>query len=338
MKNDRDKDKPSNPPEQTGIIQSFSSRLAGLFHARQPENELVDYFVNTVEPKLKWVKGYQKRLYEPLRICQQHCRSMVSEIPGPISLKGSQYYKEPLIKAAFLSSDQIDELLTRTNRTAITTSKTALPGSDRVALLTMKSTEKTIFGPKKHGHMIVGDTAMRTVNFTDHNLVGLATTLEKSKEALEKYSFEIITEATARELSGIRTNLVDLQERQERLRAMNKMFGGEKSAGMGCVFVPFDPQKMAKQKKLEQMLAETREEIAAASRKSETPENWLTIVEEFLSRPEDILSMRLVSLRLNWSNVLTDDPEEKAYTLTFATFTLADEMQREGVLVAFKQV
>lgn len=86
------------------------------------------------------------------------------------------------------------------------------------------------------------------------------------------------------------------------------------------------------------MLVETESEIATARSESERPEDWLTIVENFLSRPEDILSMRPVSLRLNWSNVLTDDPDEKANTITFATFTLADEMQREGVLVAYEQV
>ena len=185
--------------------------------------------------------------------------------------------------------------------------------------------------------MIVGDAAMRTINFTDHNLVGLATTLTNSRKALEKYSLEIIAEATARQLSEIRTKLVDLRQRQEWLRAMNKMLGGEKKAGMGCVFVPFDPEKQQKQQKLKQMLVETESEIAAASSESGMPEDWLTIVENFLATPEDIMSMQLVSLRLNWSNVLTDDPDEKAETITFATFTLADEMQREGILVAYDQ-
>ena len=86
------------------------------------------------------------------------------------------------------------------------------------------------------------------------------------------------------------------------------------------------------------MLRETENEISTASSESETPEDWLTIIEDFLSRPEDIVNLRLVSLRLNWCNVLTDDPDEHANTVTFATFTLADEMQREGVLVAYEQV
>ena len=310
------------------------NRIGRLFHTNKPENELIDYVVNTIEPKLKQVRGYRKKLQGPLRLCREQCRAIVAEIPGPIYLKRSGYCDNPLLKAAFSTSDRFENLLSRADKT---TSQNILSGVERVALLTMKSREKTIFGTKKQGDMIIGDAALRTINFTDHNIVGLATTLASSREALEKYTLEIIVETAARQLSEIRTKLVDLRQRQEWLRAMDKVFGGERGVGMGCVFVPFDPEKQKKQKQIEQMLVETESEIAATRSKSETPENWLTIVENILSRPEDILNIQLVSLRLNWCNVLTDDPDENADTITFATFTLGDEMQREGVLIAYEQ-
>ena len=314
-------------------MRTMLNRIGRLFHGNKPENELINYAVDTIEPKLKQVRGYQKKLQGPLQVCREHCRTIVDKIPGPIHLKGPEFCDNPLLKAAFSTSDRFEELLNRADRT---TSQTILSGAERVGLLTMTSREKIIFGTKKQGDMIIGDAAMRSIDFTDHNIVGLATTLASSKEALEKYTLDIIVEAAARQLSEIRTKLVDLRQRQEWLRAMDKMFGG-RGVGMGCVFVPFDPEKQKKQKQIEQMLVETENEIAATRSKGATPENWLTIVENILSRPEDILSIQPVSLRLNWCNVLTDDPDEKANTITFATFTLGDEMQREGVLIAYEQ-
>ena len=334
MKGTRVRQKQSMASEKMGIFQSILSRIGGVWHqASEPEDELIEYVVNTVEPKLKRVKGYRKRLQEPLRICREHCRRIVAEIPGPITVRSTGHCDDPFIRAAFTGSNRIEDLFDRADGTI---SQAAFSGTKRVALLTMSSREKTIFGRKQLGDMMVGDAAMRTVDFSDHNIVGLATTLASSREALEKYTIEIIAEAAARELSAIRTKLVDLRQRQEWLRTMNKMFGTGTSVNMGCVFVPFDPEKQKKQKEIEQLMVETENEIASARTESEAPENWLTIVENFLSKPEDILNMRLVSLRLNWSNVLTDDPKEKADTITFATFTLADEMQREGVLVAYE--
>lgn len=335
MKGARVRQEQNMASEKMGIFRSIWSRIGGWHHASEPEDELIDYVINTVEPKLKRVKGYRKRLREPLQICRGHCRAMVTEIPGPITVGGPGYCDDPFIRAAFTGSDRIEDLLDRADGTA---SQAILSGTKRVALLTMTSREKTIFGRKRLGDMIVGDAAMRTVNFTDHNIVGLATTLASSRKALEKYILEVITGAAARELSEIRTKLVDLRQRQEWLRTMNKMFGTGMRVDMGCVFVPFDPEKHKKQKQIEQLLMETEDEIASVRNESEAPEDWLTIVENFLSKPEDILNMRLVSLRLNWRNVLTDNPEEKASTITFATFTVADEMQREGVLIAYEQI
>ncbi|MFW2366388.1 MAG: hypothetical protein ACN4GW_08220 [Desulforhopalus sp.] len=334
MEADRERKK-SMPFTRGGVVRSILSRVGGLFKTSLPEDELIEYVVNTVEPRLREVKGYRQRLQVVLRVCRGHCRAMVVEIPGPVLLKKAEYRDEPVIRAAFTGPERIEELL---GRGVSTPSNPELPGPLRVGLLTMRSTEKKIFGRKQQGNMVVADIAMRSINFTDHNLVGLAATLADSREALENLSLEIIAEAAARELSEVRTRLVDLRQRQEQLRAMRKMFGGSGTGtGMGCVFVPFDPEKHEKKKKLEQMLVETENKIAIASKGSETPEDWLTIVENFLSKPEDILSMQLITLRLDWSNVLTNDPDEKANVITLATFTMSDEMQREGVLVVYEQ-
>ena len=318
-----------------GIFHSMRSRIEGWLNNsdRDPENELIDYVVDIIEPKLKQVRNYRERLREPLTMCRGHCRAMVSEIPGPIKLKRNGHGGDPLIKAAFSKSELLDNLL---NQADLLKTSASLSGTDRVALLTMASRERTIFGRKQLANMMVADAAMRAITFTDHNIVGLSTTVADSRKALEKHSLDILAEAAARKLSEARTTLVDLNQRQQSLRAMEKMFGAGTRPSMGCVFVPYDPEKSKKLKEIEKLMADTEDEIASARSRSETPENWLTMVENYLSKPDDILNMRLITLRLNWKNVLTDDPSEKADTISFATFTLADEMQREGVLVEYE--
>ncbi len=333
MKDTHKRQKEMDISGKMGVFHSLQNRIQGWFQPSDPDHELIDYVVNIIEPKLKLAKDYRNRLRGPLEICREHCRAMVAEIPGPIRLKRNGHGGDPFVRAAFAKSELLEDLL---NQADLTRSSALLSGTVRVALLTMTSREKTIFGRKQFGDLMVADAAMRAVTFTDHAMVGLSTTLESSRQALEKHSLDILAEAAARQLSEIRTRLVDLNQRQEWLRAMEKMFGSGTGASMGCVFVPYDPEKAKKQKQIEQLLAETEDEIASTRRRSETPDDWLTIVENILSKPDDILNMQLISLRLNWKNVLTDDPSEKADTITFATFTMADEMQREGVLVEYE--
>jgi hypothetical protein len=333
MKNSRIQQKQIKTSDKTGVFHFMRSRIEGWLNTSDPGYELIDYVVSIIEPKLKLAKDYRKRLREPLEICCEYCRTMVAEIPGPIKLRRNGLGGDPLIRAAFTKSELLEDLLNKADRGRASAS---LSGTERVALLTMTSKERTIFGRKQIGDMLVADAAMRAVTFTDHTIVGLSSTVESSRKALEKYTLDILAGAAARELSEARTRLVDLNQRQEWLRAMEKMFGTGTGASMGCVFVPYDPEKFKKQKEIEQLLVETQDELASARSRSETPDDWLTMVENVLSKPDDILNMRLISLRLDWKNVLTDDPSEKADIITFATFTLANEMQREGVLVEYE--
>ncbi len=240
MKGTHNRQKQTMVSEKMGVFHSLRNWLEGWFHTNVPEDELIDYIVNIIEPKLKQVRRYRQRLKEPLEICREHCRTMVADIPGPIALKRNGRGSDPFIRAAFTNSELLEDLLDRADETK---SQAPLSGTDRVALLTMTSSERTIFGRKQVGNMMIADAAMRAVTFTDHTIVGLSTTLESSKKALEMYSLDILAEAAARQLSEVRTRLVDLGQRQERLRAMGKMFGQGTGTSMGCVFVPYDPDK-----------------------------------------------------------------------------------------------
>jgi len=307
--------------------------FAGPDSAEQAENELIDHFVSIVEPRLKQVRGYREKLRRPIQMCQTHCRAMLSEIPGPVLVKRSGTTDDALIRSVFLAENNLQSLIKRADAKY----QGSLEGSRRFGLLTMRSTERTVFGRKKQGDMILGDTAMRAITFIDHNLVGLSNSLPNSMKALESFCLDIMAESAARELSEKRTNLVDLRDRKEKLRAMNRMFGEGQVDGMGAIVVPFDPEYKEKKRRLQEMIIETDHEIVHAIKTSQTPEDWLLLMTDFLSRPKDILSMHVVSLRLDWSNILTSDPDEKADTISLAAFNLSHEMQREGVLIAYDQ-
>lgn len=97
--------------EHTGALRCILRYIDGWFHNKNPEYERIDSVVDTVEPKLKLAKDYRKRLRGPLEICREHCKAMIAELPGPISLKLSGYGEDPVIKAAFLGSERIENLL-----------------------------------------------------------------------------------------------------------------------------------------------------------------------------------------------------------------------------------
>ena len=309
---------------------SFTERVKKWYQDRQDDAQVIDYVVETVEPKIKDVRGYRQRLREPLEFCLQYCKAMISQIPGPICLDRSNYYAEPLINAAFVGSEKIEDLLASPEARI---SEEDSAGSACFALLSMTRTETTTFGPQKQGEMIISDAAMRAVTFTDHKIVGLATTLEASRIELEQMSLEIIVEAIARELAAQRSHLTDLRQQSQSLHAMSRMFGG---SGQSRSAIGQSLEEQEKLVKVQHLMEENENELAAVREKTETPKDWLEILAGNLAAPEKILHMQPVSLRLDWKNVITSNPDEKAHTITLAQFSLTEELQRDAVIIRYE--
>ena len=115
MEENRDILEGGNSGTQTMPSESILVSIKKWFQNRHPDREFIEAIVETVEPKIKGVHGYQKRLLGPLQVCQNHCKKVVAGIPGPIYLKHSDYYADPLIKAAFAGSEKIENLLVKSD-------------------------------------------------------------------------------------------------------------------------------------------------------------------------------------------------------------------------------
>jgi hypothetical protein len=293
-------------------------------HERHLENEVLDHLVEMVDPQMKKVRGHRNMLREPLNICKQYGENLAATIAGPILADREKWSASPQLKALFAGSDNPEQLLA------------AEQGAEPAGylLLTMTRTERTIFGRKKRGEMVIGDAKMQSVTFTDHKVFPLGTTEAEARAALEQLSIETIILAASRKMVAVLAELSDLHQQQSNLKAMSKMFGGS-SRGHNV----FGVQPMEQKEKLEKvtaLLEETEQDLELYRSKLETPEQRLESLAEYLSRPEKILTSEPFSLILDWRNVIIDEQEGKAVTLALTRFSLPDEMQRDGVLVGFE--
>ncbi len=294
-------------------------------HERQLENEVLDHLVDTVDPQMKKVRGYRNKLRDPLAICKQYAKELVSTIPGPIVAERRKLSAKPQLKALFAGADKIEEVLA---------AEQALTAADYL-LLTMTRTEKTIFGRKKTGEMVIGDAAMQTVSFTEHKVFPLGSSEPEARAALEQLSIETIILTASRKLVAVLAELSDLHQQQSNLKAMSKMFGGG-----GRNHNVFGVQSIEEKEKLEkvtELLEETEHDLELYRSKLETPKQRLDSLTEYLSQPEKILTSEPFSLVLDWRNVVVDGLEEKAVTLELTRFSLPGEMERDGVLIDFTQ-
>ncbi len=310
---------------------SLFTRFNFWLKDRELEKELIEHVVETVEPKIRLASGYRKHLSEPVQVCLEYCREMVEEIPGPILLEKSDYDADPLIHAAFLgSSVTLKDLIQKQEKS----SALARPeGPERFAILTMVQKETTVFGPKIQGEMIIQDARMKSLTFSDHRIVGLATSLESSRNKLANVCFEMILGAVSEELATKRTDIRELHEHLERLQAMSRIFlEGNQPKNFFGHDNPDDPEKL---EKVETMLKEAKAELNQEREGYETPADWLEILTTHLAAPKNVMQIESLQLRLDWRNVLTESSEEKANDITLAQCSLADHLKRDAVLISY---
>lgn len=293
-------------------------------HERQLENQLLDHLVDTVDPQMKKVRGFRNKLREPLAVCKRYGKELARGIPGPILADRKKITANPQLKALFAGLDRPEDLFTA--------EQDQEPSS--FFLLTMTRTEKTMFGREKRGEMIVGDAAMKSITFTDHEVFPLGMSETEAREALEQLSIETIILTASRKLVAVQADLSDLHQQQANLKAMSKMFGGG-----GRSHNLFGVQTVEQREKLEKvtdMLEQTERDLEMYRSKLETPQDRLNSLVDYLSHPEKILTSERFSLVLDWRNVIVDGDEDKAIDLNLAQFSLPDEMQRDGVLIGYQ--
>jgi hypothetical protein len=313
-------------------IQGFGQRHMASQVREQVLRQATDMVIDVADPRIRRVRRYRKSLRSPMKGAMEYCSSLVDSIPGPVRLSRQQYHADPLVKAMFVSADELEEVL------RIASENNDLydqeNGRDSVALLTMTRKEKTIFKNEQQGDVILHDVKKRTVNFVDHRLVASSATLDMTKELLKDRGLELLATIAMGRIASLQGDLAELRERREYLKAMRRMLSGRSRTQE--LFSKPDHETVEKLRKLENLIEEVEGEVDLTRQKIEMPEDGLTLLLEIMKQPEDTLITNEQNLRLDWMNVLLSDKDKsKGNNITLAELSIKDELQRSAVLVVF---
>lgn len=284
--------------------------------------------IEIADPLIRLASGYRKRLLPSLTAAAAYCNGLVAKIPGPVPLQPRTYADNPLVKALFLSTEEVESVLRQVRNSDI-------PGTapQVFALLTMSRTTKTVYGHKQQGEMTLRDVPMQAVTFVDHRLVQPAPSLAAARSQLGRRSLELLALAAMEKISALKANLAELRERRERLVSMHRILCGKRQTFE--ILCQPDQQHAEKIRELKTLLAETDAQIAQARKELEPPNDTLALLRKTLEMPAEVLILERFSQHLNWMNVIVDSGEEsEAHDIELAEITFGKELQRSALLVS----
>lgn len=317
----------------------FNSGVAWLRQAvndlqrnRQRERILrqaIEDVVEIADPIIRLAPRYRRTLHPSVATAMAYCDELVVAIPGPVRLDPNGYYDDPLVKAVFLSADEMNIVLRNARNTDLPGT-----GAEIFALLLMDRTEKTIFGPSQQGDVVLNDVSMQAVTFTNHRIVAQAVDMHAAALLLRQRILEVLAGVAMEKIASLKGNLAELRERRQQLGSMYRILCGKPKVFE--IFCHGEPEQADKVREVKELMDATDEEIKEARKEVETPGDTLKHLKRIMDSPADTLVVRRQSLRLDWKNVIVGDSRDtEASEIKLAEFTLNREMRRSAVLVRF---
>ena len=319
---------------ETGIggwMRSVWQKLHPQVEADQLVRQATEQVVQIADPVIRQARSYRQVLHDPIIGAMTYFHSLIEVIPGPIILDRNRYYDDPTVKALFASPDELDEVL----RLSPEINKLRQQGFNGkvAAMMTMLRNERTIFGHKQDGEMLVRDARQQAVSFSDHRIVAPAADLNVVKAGIVNRGLEVLASVAMERITTLRAQMAELEGKKEYLQGMKKILGGK--SHRQAMFAAPSVHNREELRKVEQLLTEVTQELDELRQQIAQPEQSLGYLETILREPEKMLLARSHSLRLNWMGVRVDEePSSEGNDITLAEFSV-EEIQRSAVLVTF---
>lgn len=172
-----------------------------------------------VDPLLKTVPGFERRLAPALRQALAYCETLVRQIPGPIDISPRTFAADPLVHAIFGSASDVcaNLCMSRDLREFLLGGKAA--GGDAIyALLGMRRHEKSVMGMALMGEVVRSDVPQTVVYFADHTLTGVSLSFEEARSHLREAALDGLLKGFAVDLAERREARARIHEEWEAVR------------------------------------------------------------------------------------------------------------------------
>ncbi len=201
----------------------------------------IEEFVSSVEPRLRAIRQYDRRLWPVMAATFDYLDELVEQLPAAIDLSRSAWQQDPAINAFFASPNDLSLLLARSTALADFFRLNPL-ASAAYALLILTRREKQVFGVSLIDDVLRRDVAQTRLSFSEPRVLYPAATEEATRQAARQCAVCLYFAGMARErLTRIQASqqsleyerlMVQIRHRDLRRRARDGDRDGSLSRGV----------------------------------------------------------------------------------------------------------
>ncbi|HQR53372.1 MAG TPA: hypothetical protein PLZ79_08875 [Burkholderiales bacterium] len=260
--------------------------------------------VAMVDPRLKLVPGYQRKLAPSVEHSVLYCRELEAQLPPVIETSAAAWPGNPLLRALFATAQDIPSIFSRSPE--VQQFFVDSPGAEETwAMLRFVRSEEKGFGVAVHGSVVQHDVPRTSVSFGDKAVVFPCTSEHEARIGIRRRAFKFLVTQALEQIASVDTQRTDLREQHSMLRARLSILKGQRvglEAMLGNGEATSD-----KIEEVERKLAENEQSLAKFPGVGEGLEYAIGRVQDVLSHASDYLQVRTVKFRLDQMNVLVPD-------------------------------
>lgn len=189
--------------------------------------QAVERTVDLVDPRLRAVSGYSRKLAAAVRHARAYCDGLVDGVPGPIDMDIRAFGRDPLVHAFFAAPEDIGHMLGASREMRDYLADPLRRDADTIySLLGMRRKEKTVVGLGRQGELITDGVPQRLLFFADHSLRELSPSVDTTRAMLRSSALDSLAQSFAAELAQLREEKQDVRTRWDQERAQARLADG----------------------------------------------------------------------------------------------------------------
>jgi hypothetical protein len=265
----------------------------------------IEQVVTIVDPRLKVVPGYHRRLAPAVKQAVLYCRELEAQIPAAIEMSAAAWSGSPVLRALFATAQDIPAVFSRSSEVQDLFADS--PGIDEVwATLRFVRREQKGFGLAVHGEVVQRDVARTSVSFGEKKVVQPCVCERDARLGLRRRAFKFLVTQALEEITSVDTQRADLREQYSMLRTRLDLLKGQR-AGLEAMLESDGGASVEKIEEVERKLAENEKSLARFPGVGETLDYAMNRVQGVLDHGSDYLQVNVLKLRLDQMNILVPE-------------------------------
>jgi len=266
--------------------------------------ELIDLVIEETDARMKAVPGVRAKLEPPVRRTIAFLVNVGARFSGTaLKLSPSEWAATPELNAIFPGPEDIARVLGQ-SQDLQSYFKSESGATEVYAWLGAERQERRRLGMEMSGDVLRQEVPQTTVSFANPRVVFPAATVQDARIELGMAIFRGLLAVAMERIEAAQSRVKGLGEQKAMLQVRLRRLRG-RGGGIDALAAD-DSGNALKIREAEQALKQTLTELASARTDTVGLDAWLGEIQGVLNRPDDILQVEQVPVRVNRMGVLVE--------------------------------